>query len=247
MKPRSRPERDLRILAVIVMVTLLGSVGCFRRPLLSFDLTEPPQVRVVGVDAGVVDSRARFREVWCAIREDHGRQLPDDRPCDEALLPLGGEGVPTGRPVAMGPAPGALRIVVVPGLFGECLREAAAPFSDGLAHLETLGYRTETAWVSGRSSSGHNAHQLRDAFMAAPLGPGQRLLVVAYSKGVVDTLEALVAYPELVPRVAALVSIAGAINGSRLIEALDRTSAAILQHVAFGDCAGGDGRALATL
>jgi len=83
--------------------------------------------------------------------------------------------------------------------------------------------------------------------MAAPLGPGQRLLVVAHSKGAVDTLEALVAYPELGPRVAALVSIAGAINGSPLIEALDHTSAAILQHVTLADCAGGDGGALESL
>ena len=234
-------------MAVIVIVTVLSAVGCLRRPLLSFDLAVPPQVLVVGAQAGVVDSRARFREVWCAIREDHGKHLPDDRPCDEALLRVGGEGAPTGRPVAIGSAPGALRIVVVPGLFGECLRGTAAPFSDGLAHLEILGYRTEIAWVSGRSSSGHNARQLRDAFMATPLGPGQRLLVVAHSKGVVDALEALAAYPELVPRVAAVVSIAGAVNGSRLIEGLDHTSAAILQHLPLAGCDGGDGDALESL
>jgi hypothetical protein len=247
MKPGPGPERDLRITAVIVIVTVLGAVGCLRRPLLSFDLAVPPQVLVVGAQAGVVDSRARFREVWCAIREDHGKHLPDDRPCDEALLRVGGEDAPTGRPVAIGSAPGALRIVVVPGFFGECLRGTAAPFSDGLAHLETHGYRTEITWVSGRSSSGHNARQLRDAFMATPLGPGQRLLVVAHSKGVIDALEALAAYPELVPRVAAVVSIAGAVNGSRLIEGLDHTSAAILQHLPLAGCDGGDGDALESL
>jgi len=37
------------------------------------------------------------------------------------------------------------------------------------------------------------------------------------------------------------------VSSSELIEALDRTSAAILQHVAFGDCAGGDGGALESL
>lgn len=239
MKPGPGSERDLRIIAVIMIVTVLGAVGCLRRPLPSFDLAVPPQVLVVGAQAGVVDSRARFREVWCAIREDHGKRLPDDRPCDEVLLRIGGEDAPTGRPVAIGSPSGALHIVVVPGLFGECFRGTAAPFSDGLAHLETHGYRTEIAWVSGRSSSGHNARQLREAFMATPLGPGQRLLVVAHSKGVVDALEALAAYPELVPRVAAVVSIAGAVNGSRLIEGLDHTSTAILQHLPLAGCDGG--------
>jgi pimeloyl-ACP methyl ester carboxylesterase len=247
MKLRSGPERGLDIMAVLVIVTVLGAVGCLRRPLLSFDLAVPPQALVVGAHAGVVESRARFREVWCAIREDHGKRLPDDRPCDQALLRLEGEDAPTGRPVAMNSATGALRIVVVPGLFGECLRGTAVPFSDGLAHLETLGYQTEIAWVSGRSSSAYNARQLREAFMAAPLGPGQRLLVVAHSKGAVDALEALVTYPELVPRVAAMVSIAGAINGSRLIEGLRRTSAAILQHWPRASCAGGDGGAFESL
>jgi hypothetical protein len=234
-------------MAVIVIVSVLGAVGCLHRPPLSVDLAVPPQMLVVGAHADVVDSRARFREVWCAVREDHGKHLPDDRPCDEALLRVGGEDTPAGRPVVMGAAPGALRIVVVPGFFGECLRRTAAPFSDGLAHLETLGYRTEIAWVSGRSSSGHNARQLREAFMAAPLGPGQRLLVVAHSKGVVDALEALVTYPELVPRVAAIVSVAGAVNGSRLIEGLDHAAAAILKHLPLADCAGGDGGGLESL
>lgn len=240
------PAHDLRLIAVIAIFTTLTSASCLRQP-LPLDLAVPPQVLVGGADAGVVDSRARFREVWCAIREDHGKLLPDDRPCDEALLQLDGEGPPTGRPLAMAAAPGNLRIVVVPGLLGECMSETVAPFSDGLAHLKALGYQTETAWVSGRSSSGYNARQLREAFMAAPLGPGQRLLVVAHSKGAVDALEALVAYPELVPRVAALVSVAGAINGSRLIDTLGRSSLAILENWPLPECPGGDGGGLESL
>jgi hypothetical protein len=247
MRPGRGLKRDLCITATIVIITVLCAVGCVRRPLLSFDLAVPPQVLVVGTHASVVDSRARFREVWCAIRENHGKHLPDDRPCDEALLRVGGEDAPTGRPVVIGSAPSALRVVVVPGIFSDCFRGAAVPFGDGLAHLESLGYRTEIAWVSGRSSSGHNARQLREAFIATPLEPGERLLVVAHSKGVVDALEALVAYPELVPRIAAVVSVAGAVNGSRLIEALDQTSLAIVQHLSLAFCGGGDGDALESL
>jgi hypothetical protein len=64
---------------------------------------------------------------------------------------------------------------------------------------------------------------------------------------VVDALEALVAYPELVPRVAAVVSVAGAVNGSRLIEALDHMSAALARHLSLVDCDVGDGDALESL
>jgi len=39
-------------------------------------------------------------------------------------------------------------------------------------------------------------------------------VLVGYSKGVPDIFEFLADYPELVPRVDAVVSIAGAVNGS---------------------------------
>ena len=121
------------------------------------------------------------------------------------------------------------------------------PFSDGLAHLETQGYRGEVVWVSGRSSSEHNARQLRDALMAMALAPGERLLVVAYSKGAVDTLEALAMYPEIVPRVAAVVSVAGAVNGSPLVEGLLNKYGDILKWFPLPGCEEGDREALDSL
>jgi hypothetical protein len=223
--------------------------GCHGRPLRPFDLDTPPQVTTAIGRAGVIDDRARFWELWCAIREDHGRQLADDRPCEDALVRFEGEGAPTGRPVSMRRATGALRIVVIPGLFGDCFKGTVAPFSDALAHLDTLGYRTETVWVSGSSSSAFNARHLRDAFLGMALEPGERLLVVGYSKGAIDMLEALVAYPEIVPRVAALVSVSGAINGSPLIEGLLRTYGDLARWLMQAPCPAGtgDGKGLDSL
>jgi hypothetical protein len=235
-----------RILTVIAAAALFAG-GCGRSSLLPFDLGVPPQILTAATGAGVIDGRARFREVWCAIRDAHGRSLPDDRPCEDALVRFDGEGPPTGRPVIIEPAPGTLRIAVVPGLLGDCLKSTVVPFSDGLAHLEAQGYRGEVVWVSGRSSTGHNARQLRDALMAMDLAPGERLLVVAYSKGAVDTLEALVAYPEIVPRVAAVVSVAGAVNGSPLVEGFLNKYGDVLKWLPLPGCNGGDGGALESL
>ena len=229
------------------MTVLLLLQGCFRRPLLTFDLTSPPQLTVPAALAGVVDGRARFREIWCAIRADHGTSLPEDRPCEEVLVRFAGEGPPSGQPIVLGPASGALRIVVVPGMLGECFRASAVPFGDALAHLATYGYRSEVIWVSGRSSSGHNARQLREALMAQALAPGERLLLVGHSKGAVDILEALAGYPELAARVAAVLSVAGAVNGSPLVEGLYDSHAAIMKHYPFADCDTGDGGAFDSL
>lgn len=232
--------------AVLLAVAALLVGGCFRHPLLDA-APDGPALLVPGARAAVVDGRARFREIWCALREDHGHVLPDDRPCEEALLRLEGEGPPTARPVALGPATGALRVVVVPGFLGECVQALARPFADALAHLATHGYRTDTIMVSGRSSSRRNAAQLREAVLATALGPGERLLLVGHSKGAVDVLEALVAHPEIVPRVAAVVSVAGAINGSPLADGLRGFPAGLLRQLPVGGCDEGDGGGLDSL
>ena len=73
--------------------------------------------------AGIADGRGRFREIYCAVRADHGAKLPFDRPCDAsaALWRLPGEPPPSGHPVALEPSSAGLTVVMVPGLLAECL------------------------------------------------------------------------------------------------------------------------------
>ena len=245
---RRLPRSALRLAQRVALLGLLGVpvTGCFRRPLLP-DTPGEPGILVPAARADVGEGRARFREVWCAVREDHGKDLPEDRPCDDVLWRLDGEGAPTGRRVALGPARGSLRVVVVPGIFGECFRNLAGTFADGLAHLTTHGYRTEVIMVSGRSSSRHNAAQIRDAIKAMTLGSGERLLLVGHSKGAVDILEALAAYADIVPRVAAVASVGGAVNGSPLADGLRSFYAAILKKLPLSGCGTGDGGGLDSL
>ena len=105
--------------------------------------------------ANLTDGRGRFREIYCAIRSDHGRGLPEDLPCDDAIVRLPGEPQVTGRPVNLTSLPRPLRVVVVPGIFDECIRKYVQTYSDALAHFETHGWRTGTVPVSGRSATIH--------------------------------------------------------------------------------------------
>src|SRR6185503_6473385 len=111
------------------------------------------------------------------------------------------------------PAPDPrLHILFVPGAFGECFKDAV-PFSEAMPHLSTLGYSVRVVGASGRSSSKHNADQIAEAVGSETISPGEKLVLVGYSKGVPDIFEFLAGYPELVPRVDAVLSIAGALNG----------------------------------
>lgn len=137
--------------------------GCSPSPMLKYDRETPPTALVPIGYAGISDERARFREIFCAIQQDHGSRFPDDRPCDQALHRLAGEPVPQGRPVYLGHARLPLRFVILPGLLGDCLAAFIRPFSDARPHLESLGFKTDCIMVSGLGGSAQNASQIREA------------------------------------------------------------------------------------
>ena len=73
--------------------------------------------------------------------------------------------------------------------------------------------------------------------MAMDLGPGApRLVLFGYSKGTPDVLEAIVNHPEIRPRVAAVVSIAGAVGGSPLANEAEQYQADLLRHFPGAAC-----------
>jgi pimeloyl-ACP methyl ester carboxylesterase len=137
---------------------------------------------------------------------------------------------------------------VVPGFLNECFIHLASPFSDGLVFLERQGYRTGVIRVSAMSSSAHNARQIRDAIVPLSDGTGpDRAILVGHSKGAVDILEALTIYPELVPRVAAVVSVAGVIMGSPLADSLSSFGNRLLRRLDVAACDPGDGQGIKSL
>lgn len=193
------------------------------------------------------DERGRFREIYEAVREDHGSGLPDDLPPETALRRLPGEPLPSRRPVPLGPARLPLRILVVGGLYGECVAGFVTPFAGALEHLEQAhGYRTGLLPVSGRSSSASNAAQIRD-FLAGLPEAGERLVLIGYSKGVCDALEAVVAYPEIRQRVAAVASVGGAVAGSLIAESLPDPLETLLSRLDLPLCDAGDGGGIESL
>jgi hypothetical protein len=243
----SRTLRRARTLFETLALVLAFS-ACATKPLIPFSTDTPPLVLVPATQAGVLDQRARFREIYCAVLDAHGRELPDYRPCDDALTRVGAETAGTGKPVELGPSRQRLVAAIVAGVGYECFQSWLDPAGTVAQHLREFGYDAMLLPVDALSSSSHNARQIRDEVMAMPAEPGApRLVLIGYSKGAPDILEALAEYPEIRPRVAAMVSAAGAVGGSPLANDADQSQAEWLQYFPGATCTKGDGGAVESL
>jgi hypothetical protein len=232
------------------LVALLGLTlaGCASEPLQPFSTETAPLVLVPAAQAGVQDQRARFREIYCAVLQARAGEVPDHRPCVEALTRLGAEPPGSGKPVALGPSKRRLVAAVVPGIGWDCVANWLQAPETAARHVRQFGYEQTMIRVDGLSGPTRNARQIRDAIMAMDLGPGApRLVLVGYSKGAPDALEAIVNHPEIRPRVAAVVSVAGAIGGSALANDAEQYQADLLRHFPGATCDAGDGGAVASL
>lgn len=190
---------------------LLGA--CASKPLTSYSEAMPPAVLVTLDDAAVKDLRGRFRAAVCP------RLAAGTTSCDDMLLRFPGEVAATSTPPRAVPVQ-RYHIVFVPGLFTECLGALRRPFADTMDVLRRRGFDVHYFQVAGRGTVAANAEQLSRSF-AGLSDDGRQVIVFAYSKGLPDVLEFVVRYPEAARRVAAIVGVAGAANGSPLAEDMD--------------------------
>jgi len=194
-----------------------------------------PTTIVAVRDAGVRDLRGAFRAAACA-------RLPaEGPPCNEVLLALANEPAAIALPRAEH-LPHRYRIAFVPGLFNECFEDLARPFSDVQSDLEARGFTVDYFAVAGRGSMAQNAAQLAGHF-AGLTEDDRPLIVFAYSKGLVDLLDFIVRHPDL----AAVVSVAGASNGSPLADRMHAIYRSLGAKFPLPGCARGTGDEIADL
>ena len=227
----------MRALPIVTATLLLGACA-----------TRPPGDYTVAVPPGVTDARVRFTEIYCAVLREHGPDLPDYRPCEEALSRIAGQPPGTGTPVDLGPARRPLVAAMVPGIGYACFAQWLESPSTPRDHVRKFGYDARAIEVDALSGTATNALQIRDAILAMPAEPGPpRLVLIGYSKGTPDILEAVVRYPEIHDRIAAIVSVAGAVGGSALANDAKDWQADLLRHWPKAECDSGDGEAVRSL
>lgn len=218
--------------------------------LLGACAASPPRVDQYTVDIppGVTDARGRFSDIFCAVLREHGSLAPDNRACEQALSPVAGTPPATAQPVDLGTSQRGLVAAVVPGLGWSCFAEWLDPKGTVAHYVRRYGFDQTLIEVDSLSSSSTNAAQIRAAVMAQRAGTSlPRTVLVGYSKGTPDILEAVVRYPEIRERIAAVISVAGAVGGSALAEDAEQWQADFLRHWPGAKCDRSDGGAVDSL
>ena len=201
----------------MVLVLWLGLIqsGCVGTP--TTDTHSLPIFLKAPIAAtDVADKRSEFAWIFCAhVRADGHR-------CEDFLYDTGADGNPAGSALNVNKRvdPGAIVTLLIPGIFGECVASYATVFEDAGKSLAAQGFRVDLIATRGRGDSKHNAQLIADYVASYDLAADQKLMIVAHSKGVADTMEALVDHPDKMANVDALVAIAGVVNGSPLADDL---------------------------
>ncbi len=122
----------------------------------------------------------------------------------------------TAQPPPAEDIPAGWQVLIVGGIFSHCFEEQRVyAFEQGRQHLETAHQmRAHLLMVGSVDAPERNAEKIA-AYLKEHPG---KYIAVGHSKGAVDLMVALHNHQVVRDNVAALVSVAGAISGSRLID-----------------------------
>lgn len=194
----------------------------------------------------IIDQRHRFREIFQAVRSAYQPEsILCNRPVALALRQFSDEAASTGNEVYLGQPRLNLHYVILTGLVADCLTHKVTPFHRARKYLHERGFTSSVLKVNGRSSSAYNAALIQRALDSFP--NEHRFVLLGYSKGAVDALQALITYPSLRKRTAAVVSLAGAISGSPLVDITPAWLKWLFANLPLPGCERGDGAALKSL
>lgn len=244
MPQQNRLSDSGRRRLVLVAAILIGLGGCATdNPALAQRMT--PAALVPDSAADVVDARAEFERITCRINDERGRQFPDFRDCHDIFTAVG----------AVPPAPRVERrepccftLVFVPGIFGECVAHLGTPFSDSHDRLRQHGHDVHVIPVGGRASSEANG-RLIASYLAGRDAQLGRVVLVGYSKGVPDILEALAVNADAgwAKKVRAVVSVAGVVSGTPAADLFAGLYDALFARLPWKNCPPQDGGGLDSL
>lgn len=185
------------------------------------------------------DLSAVFESNFCFLVSNH------QKPCEDYFFPFKDKTLPINiDSLAADQIKGKWVVVLVPGIFGECLVAEIAPFGESKKVISEKYSNVRFVTlnkVSGRASSYYNAGVIHNALQAMPVAADEKLLLMGYSKGTADSLSFLsdFYYNEQVAKsysLAGFVSLAGVVNGTPIASKSYLNSEPLAASLPLKDC-----------
>jgi hypothetical protein len=183
------------------------------------------------------DLRGVYRAALCTP----DRLAGDD--CASVLRTYDGELV-SPRPPAASPA--KYRLMFVPGFLASCFGGVHS-FADVVVEARKAGFAADVLAVGGRNDIASNAKLIAEQVERMTADDARRIILIGHSKGADELLAMLVARPDLASRVDALLTVAGALNGSPLADDLYGLYGMTVAIMPFEGCDRGRGDPVADL
>jgi hypothetical protein len=242
---------------------------------LAYDPAAPILATLPAAAAGIRDDRARFDAYFERELEAAPPAAPDaaasaPRPGLAAFVHEPASAPPLADRVAALPplAPAGdlsrVAVLIVPGLFGDCVDTQSVPFGDGLVRSSAESYTAayglyadlgladlRALRIPGRADSAHNGGLIAQELNAESARPDvDTIVLVAYSKGAPDALHALHALQAeggVPAKVKALVTVSGVVMGTPIADAHASLYDSLSGMMALGGCPPSEGGEIESL
>jgi hypothetical protein len=191
--------------------------------------------------AGGGSGDVKFANLFCSVREKENPDGGDWSACDQYIEPA------AAARTELTAIPNKYRVLIVPGFFSACASSTAPVFAEGVEHLRTRhGLAVET-WIPPNDSSENNGAAIAQYLREHIASDSRKYIVIGYSKGAPDLQTALALNSGAKDAVAAFISVAGAIGGSPIADALPAQAKAWIDRFHLGGCQGDIATAFASL
>ena len=213
-----------RMIVAVALVVLLAA--CIKTPPVTYPI--PP-----GISASVPPSQLKmslqYASTFCSVLRERAFDGDGWGACDTYLKM---EAVP--QPAPPPELSNDWTLLLVGGLGAQCFAPDVVAFDDAARHLEKFhSMKSYVIPVAAFDTTEQNAVALRD--YVAKLSE-KRFIAVTHSKGAADFMVALAAYPNELKRVEALITVAGAVGGSWLVDDFTELNQKVLRKFSLPQC-----------
>jgi hypothetical protein len=187
--------------------------------------------------SNVEDVSGVFRDTFCTLLT---AQSDDTHECSDYFYDFGAPEAITFERRDLKPLATPMHILIIPGIFGECITNEVSPFEYASRYVSDRypNIRISLAnEVNGRASSQFNSNQIRKEIQSLDVRPDERLVLISYSKGAADTLHYLANhYGTETKKISAIVSLAGVVIGTPIADRAGETVARIGGNLPLEEC-----------